>query len=175
MRVAGIDPDTKSITVFVIEDPPPPVETKDWLWFRLTASGARAEDRFLNLVQQVRGVVEVPGHSEEPLAFLSTCDYVYLERPFVGPNRKAAIDMGMVVGAIRAELDRAGVRHSLVDAAVWKTNMLGTSRVSKEEIKAWAMTRFHLSGTFIQDVYDAATIAAYGLSRLTGGNGKRPL
>lgn len=98
----------------------------------------------------------------------SDSNYVYVERPFVGPNRKAAIDMGMVVGALRAELERLGVPHSLIDPAVWKTKTLGTSRVSKEEIKRWAMTRFDLEDNLAQDYYDSACIAAYGMQVMGG-------
>ena len=134
---------------------------------RLEAKGQRAEDRFLGLVHQMQELL--------PNSILQGCNFIWIERPFVGPNRKAAIDLGMVVGAMRYAIDRLGVPHALVDPAVWKTNMLGTSRVSKEEIKAWSITRFGLEDNLVQDIYDASVIAAFGLMRLTGGDGKRPL
>jgi Holliday junction resolvasome RuvABC endonuclease subunit len=165
LRIAGIDPDTHSITAFVVEEDG---QSDQYLRlrYRFEAKGRRAEDRFLALVADLQ--------KNLPSTFLATCDYIYVERPFVGPNRRAAIDVGMVVGALRAELERLGVPHSLVDPAVWKTNVLGTSRVSKEEIKAWAIVRFGLEDNLAQDYFDAACIAAYGLTRFTGGNGKRP-
>jgi len=151
-----VDPDTKSITIFIIGD-----DRSERI--RIQAKGRRAEDRFLSLVEDILKVTR--NHDRPPLA-----DYVYIERPFVGPNRKAAIDMGMVVGALRGALVRADIPHSLIDPSVWKTNTMGTSNVSKEEIKQWAMVRFELPGNLEQDHYDAACIAAYGMQVL--GKGK---
>ena len=159
MRVVGIDPDTKSLTIFIIERNRPAREGTAHL--RLEAKGRRAEDRFSALVREI--------HIRLPVALRAKSDYVYVERPFVGPNRKGAMDMGMVVGALRAELERLGVPHSLVDPAVWKTRTLGTSRVSKEEIKAWAVVRFDLEDGLVQDYYDAACIAAYGMQVMGKG------
>ena len=155
-----MDPDTKSITIFIAETDGHGAEMFDNL--RLEAAGKRAEDRYRHLVEEMRGIL--------PRNLFQACKYVYVERPFVGPNRKAAIDVGMVVGALRAELYRLDVPHSLVDPAVWKTKTLGTSRVSKEEIKQWAMVRFGLEDGLAQDYYDAACIAAYGMQVL--GKGK---
>ena len=155
MRVAGVDGDTKTITIFTVDDE----GNKGTM--RLEAKGRRAEDRFQSLVEQIQKAIS----GSLPLA-----DYVYVERPFVGPNRKAAIDMGMVVGALRAELIRRGTPHSLIDPATWKTKTLGTSRVSKEEIKQWAMVRFGLEDGLAQDFYDAACIAAHGIQVM--GKGK---
>lgn len=153
MRVAGVDADTKTITICVIDG-----QLSHMI--RLAPKGRRAEDRFQSLVEQIQEAV-----SHDPLAI---ADYVYVERPFVGPSRKAAIGMGMVVGALRAALIRRGIRHSLIDPSVWKTNTLGTSCVSKEEIKQWAMVRFDLKDNLAQDYYDAACIAAYGVQVLGG-------
>ena len=163
MRIAGVDPDSKSITIFIAEATGHDAEMFDNL--RLEAKGRRAEDRFQRLVEEMRGNL--------PHNLFRACNYVYVERPFVGPNRKGAMDVGMVVGALRAELYRLDVPHSLVDPAVWKTRTLGTSRVSKEEIKQWAMVRFGLEDGLVQDVYDAAGIAAFGLSVLAGGGKHR--
>lgn len=160
LRIAGVDPDTKSITIFVVEKNDlyrgGPETTAS---LRLEAKGRKAEDRFLSLVRKM--------HGKECEMFLAQLDYAYVERPFVGPNRKAAIDMGMVVGAFRAALERLIIPHSLVDPAVWKTNVLGTSRVSKEEIKQWAMVRFGLTDDLPQDTMDAACIATYGMTLLS--------
>lgn len=162
MRVCGIDPDTKSLTIFIIDDNPVngPValQERGWVKLRIEASGRRAEDRFLGLVDDMQSIL--------PGSLLSKSEYVYIERPFVGPNRKAAIDVGMVVGALRGELRRLGVPHSLVDPAIWKKAELGSGHASKEDIKFWASVRFDLPNNLIQDVYDAATIAAFGLDRL---------
>lgn len=161
MRIAGVDLDTKTVTIFVVEKNDlyrgGPESTAS---LRLECKGRRAEDRFLSLAREM--------HNKGPEGFLAKSDYVYIERPFVGPNRKAAIDMGMVVGAFRAALERLIIPHSLVDPAVWKTKTLGTSRVSKEEIKQWAMVRFGLEDGLAQDFYDAACIAAYGMQVMGG-------
>ena len=166
MKIAGIDADTKTITVFIVERNRPSYEGTSSM--RLEAKGRKSEDRFLTLVQQMR-------ESLPPLfgpKLGTESNYVYVERPFVGPNRKAAIDMGMVIGALRGELARLAIPHSLVDPARWKTHMLGTSRVSKEEIKAWAIVRFGLGDKLAQDYYDAACIAAYGMQVLGDGQSK---
>lgn len=164
MRVVGADPDTKSLTFFIIDDDPAngPVALQEhgWIKLRIEASGRRAEDRFLGLVDEMQTLL--------PGSLLSKSEYVYIERPFVGPNRKAAIDMGMVVGALRAELRRLHVPHSLVDPAIWKKAVLGTGHASKEEIKAWAIVRFDLPDNLVQDVYDSAVIAAFGFDRMRG-------
>lgn len=144
-KLVGIDPDTKAIT---------------WaIWVndgirvgRVEASGRRAEDRFQTLIERF--------HSE--MRDLAGATWVYLERPMVGPNRKAIIDQALVVGAIRATLMGWGLPHSLVDPGTWKKASIGTGHASKEEIKAWAIRRFDMSDSLAQDFYDACGIVAYG-------------
>jgi Holliday junction resolvasome RuvABC endonuclease subunit len=164
MRVGGIDPDSHAITIFVVDNNGHDDTLVDRL--RLEAKGQRAEDRFLGLVHQMQELL--------PNSILRGCNFIWVERPFVGPNRKAAIDLGMVVGALRYAIDRLGVPHTLVDPSTWKSAMLGTNRVSKEDIKAWAIARYGLPDNLVQDVYDSSVIAAFGLMRLTGGNGRKP-
>ncbi len=145
MICSGIDPDTKAITWAVIGNGP--VRTG-----RVEAKGRRAEDRFRTLIGLLWGEAWV----------WEGCDYVWLERPMVGPNRKAAIDQSMVVGAIRAVLGARGVNYSLVDPAIWKKLTFGTGHATKEEVKAWVMSKYDLPGNLEQDYYDAAAIAAFG-------------
>lgn len=149
MRVIGIDPDTKSITWAIIDTN----QTNNPSVLRVEDKGRRAEDRFPKLVERFAAV---------SLSF-SPCTWVYIERPMVGPNRKAAIDQGMVIGAIRAMLLEWGIPHSLVAPATWKKAVLGTGQVSKDEIKAWAIQHYGLSDNHPQDFYDAVCISHFGV------------
>ena len=158
MRVAGIDADSRQITAFVIEGGDG-TGVSGTGWIRLEAEGRRAQDRFPSLVGKI---------AERGVAFLANCDYVYIERPFVGPNRKAAIDTGMVIGALRAHLYAHGIPHSEVDPAIWKKAVLGNGGASKEEIAGWARGRFDIADDAPQDTFDAACIAAYGYAARLG-------
>ena len=80
----------------------------------------------------------------------------------VGPNRKAAMDLGQIVGALRAVLFIWGISHSMVDPAIWKKAIMGTGHAPKEEIKAWGERVLKLPSNQPQDIYDAAAIAMFG-------------
>lgn len=155
MRVAGIDPDTKAITYAIVDTAAPGIVHIG----RVAAKGRRAEDRFRGLILFFRNA----------LPEFDTCDWIYLEKPMVGPNKKAIIDQAIVIGAIRALLYLRNRLHSLVDPGTWKKAVLGNGHAPKEEIKAWALAHFKgLADDHPQDAYDAACIAAFGIK--TGGD-----
>lgn len=158
--IAGIDPDTKAITIVVLSRKPTTFGVEEFVVSRrVEAAGRRADDRFLDLARQIRDVLHII-----PNAGASWC---YLERPMVGPNRKGAIDMGQVVGMIRAELDRLDMPHSMVDPGVWKKALLGNGHATKEEIKEWSVRHLGMANDLKQDYYDAACIAAFGMKNVT--------
>lgn len=161
--ICGIDPDTKAITLAILTRRPEGVGPGPEPFVvrrRFETTGRRAEDRFLQLARQVRDGLRI--------VTSTGCSWVYLEKPMVGPNRKAAIDMGMIVGMIRGELDRLEMPHSLVDPGVWKKALLGNGHATKDEIKAWAVRHLGLEDGLAQDFYDAACLAMFGLQASHG-------
>ena len=159
MLISGLDPDTKAITLVTLAGPDSgggPAYLDSPGLCRVEVKGRRAEDRFLLLVDDLFG-----NHAFREL--LQASDWTYVERPMVGPNRKAAMDLGQVVGAIRTVLHIWGVPHSMVDPAIWKKFVLGTGHAPKEEIAAWAQRVLGLAEGLEQDYYDAAAIAYFGL------------
>lgn len=153
MIVAGVDPDTKSVTIVVVD-----TERPEWSYTtRFEAKGRRAEDRIQSLSSQIE---QWDYH---------TYDWVYIETPIMGRNAKALRDQAFVVGMFRHELWRRGQPHSLVDNGTWKRLTIGTGHATKEEIKDWAcQVQPSLPKDAKQDVYDAFCIAKYGQSSIRG-------
>jgi Holliday junction resolvasome RuvABC endonuclease subunit len=160
MRIAGIDPDTKAITIVVLTDEvggAPKI-------FRIEAKGRRAEDRIEKLYE---GLYVLP---PEALNF----DWAYIESPVLAQfkgktNAKALRDQSMVIGLIRGYLWGQGEEHSLVDNTIWKKGLLGNGHASKEEIAAYAQKMLQVPTDQPQDAYDAACIAAWGCNNVPKG------
>ncbi len=151
MRVAGIDADTKTVAIVVLDGGE--VESVE----HLKAKGARAEARFHPLCELVDDLVR---HS-----FFAGIGFTFIELPIVGVNPKATRDQAMLVGAIRMSLlDHS---HSMIDNTVWKKAVLGNGKATKEEIKDYIMAAYpSLGDGHAQDVYDAAGIAHFGVKGL---------
>ena len=155
MNVAGIDPDTKAITGVKL------VTGKEPYIWRIEAKGRRAEDRIEKLFTSLYSTYP----TNEP------ADWVYIELPVLGQfrgktNPKALRDQAMVIGMIRYWLWSNNQPHSMVDNTVWKKGLLGNGHASKEEIAAYAQRVLFIPADQPQDVYDAACIAAWGVSHL---------
>ncbi len=150
MKVAGIDPDTKSIAVVIIEDGKTHI-------VHLKTKGKKAEDRFRFLVSAFADLIYGGA--------LDGVDFTFVEQPVMVRNAKAIRDQAFVVGAIRAILVD---KHSLVDNTVWKKGVIGNGSATKEEIKEFIMGAFpDLADDHDQDVYDATGIALFGLRGLS--------
>ncbi len=146
MRITGIDADTKSIAMVTFLGKPLSQEY-------IKVPGQRANDRFNNLI---RGFIEV--QSEWLLS-----DWVWLEEPVMGANRKAAINQAYVVGAIRSILIQHGISVSVINNATWKKAVIGNGHASKEEIAIFAIDVLDMKRGQSQDIYDAACIAQFGV------------
>jgi Holliday junction resolvasome RuvABC endonuclease subunit len=150
MRVMGIDPDTKAITSVILDSDP----TRAPIVTRLEAKGRRAEDRIEGLYKEL---------------FMSPpqtkIDWVYIESPVMGVNAKALSYQAQVIGMIRYWLWYHDLPHSLVNNGTWKKNVLGNGHASKEEIAAYAQQMLEFGSGELQDIYDAALIAEFGLTR----------
>lgn len=152
--IAGIDPDTKAITIAVLGG-------KAGCTYRVQAPGRRAEDRIQALAADL----------EEVSVDWSKVRWVYIESPVLAQfrgktNAKALRDQSQVLGIIRSYLWRHQIEHSLVDNTIWKKGVLGNSNASKEEIAAYAQKVLLLPPDLPQDAYDAACIAAWGCSNV---------
>lgn len=147
MRVAGIDPDTRAITMVTLSP-------GDIQMLRLEAKGRRAEDRVEGLYKEL--------FFQHPTLGPDLTDWVYIETPVMGVNAKALRDQAIVVGMIRYWLWYQEQPHSLVDNGTWKKVVLGNGHASKEEIAAYAQRVLGLEQGLAQDFYDAACIAEFG-------------
>ncbi len=148
MRVAGIDPDTRAITIVTLGDSP------GCVFWRGEAKGRRAEDRIEGLYKELFFQHSTLGDD--------LIDWVYIETPVMGVNAKALRDQAIVVGMIRYWLWSQDQPHSLVDNGTWKKAVLGGGKASKEEIAAYAQRVLGMEAGLAQDYYDAACIAEYG-------------
>jgi len=159
MNIAGIDPDTKAITIAVLTD-----GRRLCYTLRVDSKGRTAEDRFPGLVQQFRDLVV------RKLRFDLRLQWVYIETAMLGPNPKALRDQAQVIGAIRAILLDYSITHSLVDPGTWKKATVGNGHATKEEIKLWAQQMILGAADdqkAPQDFYDACCIAAFGAPKST--------
>ncbi len=152
MRIAGIDSDTKSIQIVVMDEGEPRI-------YRIEAKGRRAEDRIQALAAGL----------EESSSIWQEVRWVYIETPVMGVNAKALRDQAQVVGIIRSFLWRHGLDNSMVDNGTWKKGVLGNGHASKEEIAAYAQKMLKVPTGQPQDAYDAACIAAWGYNNVPAG------
>lgn len=150
MRIAGLDPDTHSITMVILDDTEEPPTVK-----RIEVKGRTAEDR-------IEGLWWEFDSWEHIFRFSPPINWVYIERPVMGRNAKALLDQAQVVGVIRSALWEMEQPHSLIDNGTWKKGTIGNGRATKEEIAEYAQRIVGLTGDWPQDVYDAACIAQYG-------------
>ena len=146
MRIAGIDPDTKSITGVELPDGG---DAQIWI---LEAKGRLAEDR----IQKLYTSLNLTFFFGKPI------DWVFIETPVLGANAKATMAQAMVVGMIRYWLWSNHQPHSMVNNQTSKKAVLGSGHASKEEITAYAQTVLKIPEGHPQDVYDAACIAHFG-------------
>lgn len=154
MRIAGIDPDTKQVSIYIM-DSDASHNPRDRI--RLEARGKRAEDRveaLANVIEDIR---------------LTHIDWAYIEWPVMGVNVKALRDQSIIIGVLRSRLWRVGVQHSMVDNGTWKKAVLGNGHASKEEIAAYAHHILGLGTGLTQDMYDAACIAQFGFKASISG------
>lgn len=149
MRIAGIDADTKSIQIVVLDGVTPVIQ-------RIEAAGRRSEDRIQALAEGFENTQQIWGDVR----------WVYVESPIMGVNVKSLRDQAQVLGIIRSYLWRHGLDHSLVDNGTWKKGILGNGHASKEEITAYAQSVLIVPSGLPQDAYDAACIAAWGFNNV---------
>lgn len=157
MRIAGIDPDTKNITI---------------AWFTGETSGTHgadghkvvttppmkkslAEHRFLPLYKAFHAWLYL---AQTNIPF----DFVYVEKPMLTRNAAATIWQSAVMGMIRCTLDDQDIPHQLVDPGTWKKETIGNGSADKEAIAVWAQVNLRLPEGLPQDVYDAYCIAWHG-------------
>ncbi len=156
MKVWGIDPDTKAITVAMLRAADP-VSTAT-----LVQSGQRAEDRIIGLLLTFRELLET-------MVLQGTLpEYVYVEKPMLTVNAAATVAQSQIVGGIRAYLTEFKIAHSLVDPGVWKKGLLGNGHATKDEIRLFAIRAMGMGDGLKQDAYDAACIARWGQNNLEG-------
>ena len=146
----GVDADTRNVT-FVARNGG---DLRGPIILRLR--GRRAEERLLNLIERAgeaqATVRELAGGDESKAV-------VYIERPMVGRNIRAALDQMAVVGVLRAVLHP--VPTTTVDPGTWKKAVIGNGRAAKETIREWAVRVLGMADSLPQDAYDAAAIASW--------------
>lgn len=95
--------------------------------------------------------------------------YAWVEDPVVGRGAAATIKQTYVNGVIRASLVRAGFRVYGAHPSTWKSQVLGTNRVSKAQVKARVRVAWPKIAGLVGndgDLADAAAICLYGQSVL---------
>lgn len=150
MRIAGVDPDTKNVTIawfasetehgYKVVSPP-------------KMRQSRAEHRFLPLADAFMGWL-----ADEMAGF----DFVYVEKPMYTRNAAATIWQSAVMGMVLATLHLADVACAIIDPGTWKKETVGLGNASKEQVAEWAQANLGLAEGLPQDVYDAYCIAWRG-------------
>ncbi len=162
LRIAGVDPDTKNVTIAWFDS-----ETKHGYTIvsAPTARKSLAEHRFLPLYTEVTRWL-VPAHKAHPF------DFVYIEKPMFTRNAAATIWQSAVMGMLRCALADLDIPHQLVDPGIWKKETIGAGNANKEDVAVWAQVNLRLEAGLPQDVYDAYCIAWHGYlkTRSPGGS-----
>jgi Holliday junction resolvasome RuvABC endonuclease subunit len=96
-------------------------------------------------------------------------DYVFIEKPIIGNNRKYSMQISEVCGAVMGGLGLADSdstpKVDLVDNKTWKSELLANGNASKEEVQNYIIETHPAYAAFCgedQDAFDACCIALYG-------------
>lgn len=152
--VAGIDPDSKSVTICLVQN-------DTHVFYQVKAKGRRAEDRIESLWRGTRQLLGSDLH-------VIRCQWAAVEEPMIGVNARAALMQMQAIGAVRACLFEVEIAHALVSVGVWKRAVIGNGNATKEEIKRWALAHGVKDG-LSQDHYDAYAIAKWAQRGFTDG------
>lgn len=96
-------------------------------------------------------------------------DYVFIEQPIIGNNRKYSMQISEVCGAVMGGLGVADTQSTpnvvMVDNGTWKRELLLKGHSSKEDIQNYIVDTHPAYAPFCgddQDAFDACCIALYG-------------
>ena len=136
MRIAGVDPDTKNITIAWFSDEPGDVGGHKVVTTP-PMKKSLAEHRFLPLYKAFHDWLYL-AQTEIPF------DFAYVEKPMFTRNAAATIWQSAVMGMIRCTLDDQDIPHQLVDPGTWKKETIGNGSADKEAIAIWAQVNLRL-------------------------------
>lgn len=167
MRIAGIDPDTKNVTIAWFEDVDEESGAPSSGYNIVSTPPMKkslAEHRFLPLYAAFSEWLRNT-HKGQPF------DFVYVEKPMLTRNAAATIWQSAVMGMLRCSLADFDIPHQLVDPGTWKKATIGAGNASKEDVATWAQINLQLPEGLAQDVYDSYCIAWHGYmkTRKLGG------
>jgi len=92
-------------------------------------------------------------------------DVVYIEQAIYVQNIKSTLAIDAVINAVRFCCFIHSVPYVVIDNGVWKKDILGNGKATKEEISKFANIKWPDKFT-TQDECDAACLAMYGIRRL---------
>jgi len=128
----------------------------------------------LELVKQIRSH-ELHKLASFVQAVVSTYqpDYMFIEQPIVGNNRKYSMQLsescGAVIGALGLSPEQTDPKVEMVDNNTWKKELLLKGHASKSDIQNYIVDTHPAYAAFCgddQDAFDACCIALYGVQIL---------
>jgi Holliday junction resolvasome RuvABC endonuclease subunit len=153
IKLIGIDLSTKKIALAV------GVETVEPQFIELTASEARAADRFNPLMDAFRELLR----SLKPVA------RVFIEDISFVRNRRSELDLAQMLGGVKALLTTAGIPYVTVNNMTWKCALGLGGKASKLAIAEYAAERWLPLEIPSQDAADALCVLEWGIIQYRKG------
>ena len=153
MKISGVDASTKRIAIVQFKDG----NLDDWNL--ISTMEHPLDDRIFDLYNKFKEQIE--------------CRFkpnlvVFEEIPFVR-NFRAERALSEIVGCCKLVCQENNINYRVVNNTVWKKQVLGDGRATKDEIKAFVIARYPILAFERQDIFDACAISLLGVNLVRGG------
>lgn len=159
MTVLGIDLGIRKVAVAVITN-----GNEGYTCYGVPRLELTTQARHLELYK-IASYVDALVQTYEP-------EYVWIEKPIIGNNKKYSMELAHTCGAILSMMGRydpGGTKTRIVDNNTWKHELLLHGRASKDDVQNYINEVHPAYAAFCgddQDAYDACCIALYGVTIL---------
>ena len=153
MKIIGVDASTKRIAIVQFKDG----NLDDWNL--ISSMEFSLDERIFDLYHKFKEQIECrfkPGL------------VIFEEIPYVR-NFRATRALSEIVGCCKLVCQENRIEYKVVNNTVWKKQILGNGRASKDLIKEFVINRYPILSFEKQDILDACAIALLGVNLVREG------
>lgn len=151
MKVCGVDLDSKKVAMVVLDE-----KGKLVNFYYYLSEDSVLQNRLFALHDSFKLGLE----KLKP-------DLVVIEDSFYLQNFITSKAISEVIGFCKLLCHQNGIKFKLVSNKTWKKSVLGSGKVTKEEIKAFVDERYPRLKSHPQDIADSCSIAMWGVANLS--------
>ena len=153
MKIIGVDASTKRIAIVQFKDG----NLDDWNL--ISTMEHPLDDRIFDLYHKFKEQIECRFKPDL---------VIFEEIPFVR-NFRAERALSEIVGCCKLVCQENNINYRVVNNTVWKKQVLGDGRATKDEIKAFVIVKYPILTFEKQDILDACAICLMGVNRVKEG------